>query len=426
MANGALRALIATLTASGVPGTYAAYAAVPDQQCSCYLTNATTANYFSHHEFFDFRHLSQYVASPEPFADADSSAYAPPTSDFFTLSNWTSLWDAQTWNNSDQLGNPGRTGSDASILMVNSRNNVYIDHERVGTATTNGSAVFFANNSTVPPSTNNTYLTLRTLRQDGFQSAAEVVTVSTGFQYVSMRMLARTLGPSGAITSMFTYRRPPANSTSTALQESDMEIRTCDPPSYVQFTNQPGQLPNDGGDNPLATHNYSMPTGLQWSDWAVWRLDWNPGSSTWYVNGQLASRIAYQTPRDPSMLIFNSWSDGGSWSGNMTDAGAVVLQIQWIEMVFNNTDPSYQVLDSKCKVICSIDETETTGSPVMLSNNTGKSGLWSGRFLRQCFFCARPISSTNLTNFCRAVNSEESKFQQDVDIGGKDVYSGFE
>lgn len=41
-------------------------------------------------------------------------------------------------------------------------------------------------------------------------------------------------------------------------------------------------------------------------------MDWTPGVTTWYVDGQLASTIPFQAPRDPSQVMFNSWSDGGS------------------------------------------------------------------------------------------------------------------
>ena len=69
-------------------------------------------------------------------------------------------------------------------------------------------------------------------------------------------------------------------------------------------------------------------------------------------------------------IMFNSWSDGGSWSGNMTHNDKAKLQIQWIEMVFNNTDPAYAEPPRAggCQNICSIDLTPTVGTPVLLTN----------------------------------------------------------
>jgi beta-glucanase (GH16 family) len=69
----------------------------------------------------------------------------------------------------------------------------------------------------------------------------------------------------------------------------------------------------------------------------VHRLDWTRTECVWYVDRGETARISYQTPRDPAQIIFNAWSDGGAWSGNMWVHDAAYLWIQWIEMVFNMT-----------------------------------------------------------------------------------------
>ena len=68
------------------------------------------------------------------------------------------------------------------------------------------------------------------------------------------------------------------------------------------------------------------------------RLDWTPGLSTWYVNGQAVAKISFQAPSDPTTIIFNMWSNGGSWTSTMRVGEEALLQIQWIEMAYNMTD----------------------------------------------------------------------------------------
>ncbi|KAB5543131.1 glycoside hydrolase family 16 protein [Coniochaeta sp. 2T2.1] len=366
-------AVVALLAISSLPSALAATAAYPlttDSNCHCYKTNATSANYFGHHKFFDFRQLNQYVNVPGVKPDPDSNANAPPPSNYFQSAEWTSTWGIQNWNNSHvfELNNSDVTGSDASVLMVNSPNNIYIERNQDNQASSQ------------------THLTMRTARLRDFQTAAEFESISQGYQYVSVRMFARTKGAPGAVTAMFTYRPGPNNSLAL-VQEADLEIRTVDPPNFVQYTNQPSW--NSTGDIPQATRNATLPAGRRWSDWAYYRLDWTPGSSTWYVNGQLVSAISFQAPRDPALIMFNNWSDGGSWSGNMSVNSQAYLQIQWIEMVYNNTDPQF-VKSGKCINVCTIDETSRIGVPALLTNvGQGTGGTQGGAGTAACAATAK-------------------------------------
>ncbi|KAI0200255.1 concanavalin A-like lectin/glucanase [Astrocystis sublimbata] len=337
------------------------YPLVTDSRCNCYRTNTTTSHYFRNHKFFDFRSLSQYARVPAPIETAQESADAPPTSAYFQSPDWTGAWSIQSWNNSALMGGDSDvTGSDATVLMVNSPNNIYIQH-----------------NDDHNPSSN-TYLVMRTMRHEDFQSAAEIESGSLNYQYLSLRMFARTRGSPGAITAMFTFRN---SDTLTKVQESDLEIRTNDPVKYIQYTNQPSW--NEDGNIPQATRNVSLPNKLGWSDWQYHRMDWTPGSTSWLADGKLVSSIQFQAPKDASQVIFNSWSDGGTWSGNMSVNSTAELQIQWIEFVYNTTDsgtntpnPPYQPpwgwppgnapRPQLCANICSIDQTSKTGTPVLV------------------------------------------------------------
>ncbi|KAI8946001.1 concanavalin A-like lectin/glucanase [Xylaria longipes] len=351
------------------------YPLVTDARCNCYRTNTSTSHYFRNHKFFDFRSLSQYARVPAPIDTAQGNADAPVTSAYFQSPEWTNTWSIQNWNNSEKLGGDSDvTGSDATVLMVNSPNNIYIQH----------------NDDRNP--TSNTYLVMRTMRHGDFQSAAEIESGSYNYQYLSIRMYARTRGSPGAITAMFTFRN---GDTLAKVQESDLEVRTNDPVQHIQYTNQPSW--NADGNIPQATRNVSLPTKLGWSDWQYHRMDWTPGSTSWLADGNLVSSIQFQAPKDPSLVIFNSWSDGGTWSGNMTVNSSAELQIQWIEFVYNNTDsatgtpippvqppwgwnPGTAPKPQVCANICSIDQTSKTGTPVLVqepqnpSNPGGGSG----------------------------------------------------
>ncbi|OTB20275.1 glycoside hydrolase family 16 protein, partial [Daldinia sp. EC12] len=316
-----------------------------NDQCNCFLTNGSRADFFTTHKFFDYREKTEYASVPSLIDDPDDSSDAGPTSDYFSSDEWTDNWTIQNWNNEASLSGDV---SDATILMVNSPNNVYIEKNNDENADSS------------------TFLTMRTARLDDFQTAAEFESAVRDYHFLSVRMYARTIGAPGAITAIFTYRDIANNTDLTKVQESDLEIRTIDPPDHVQYTNQPSYT-SLGLDVQEATRNVTIPQKRDWTNWAVYRMDWSPGTTTWYINGDEVASISFQAPRDPSLLILNSWSDGGSWSGNMSVGEEAYLQIQWIDIIYNSTGaPPSKRDEQSCVRICSIDETEQIGTPVLL------------------------------------------------------------
>jgi beta-glucanase (GH16 family) len=193
---------------------------------------------------------------------------------------------------------------------------------------------------------------------------------------------------------LFTYRHTDDNPYS--VQESDIEILTRDPRNAVQYTNQPSTDKN-GDDVPQATVNATNPDGRDWTKWNVYRVDWMPKMTSWYVNGKSVANISFQTPKDPAGLIVNLWSDGGVWTGNMSVFDEAYLQIQWIEIAYN-TSGAYSGPNNKrggdgfgsegllvkrkgspgCKVVCGVDEqVNVTGTPAVLYTSTGVD--WKGK-----------------------------------------------
>ncbi|PTB66328.1 glycoside hydrolase family 16 protein [Trichoderma citrinoviride] len=361
-----------------------------DSVCDCFLTNGTQPGYFSNHMFFDFRNLTKDAGIPPIVTNVTNATYVPPTSEYFSSDEWTSVWQLQGWSNSEGKGK-GLSGA-ATVLMAYSPANVYIQK--------NGD----------DDADSQTFLALRTQREPKFQSAAAFQTKTSDYQFVSLRMLARTVGSPGAVTAMFTYRDATASSS---LQESDFEVLTRGPRERVQLTNQPS-FDSDGKVNPEATTNATLPGDMIWSQWAVYRLDWTADSSVWYVNGQQLANITFQVPQDGAGINFNAWSDGGTWSGNMSVYDQANLQIQWIEMIYNTSsasqrkrerDPTHGLLwsrdagphgelprrrdlslrssssssdESGCKVVCSIDNVTEAGVATMLWNTSSTATRMAG------------------------------------------------
>ncbi|CAK7218704.1 hypothetical protein SBRCBS47491_003599 [Sporothrix bragantina] len=338
------------------------YRAVPvaDSACDCFATNGSDAAFFAHHAFYDFRNLAAFQGTPALVADAGGTTNAAATSAYFTSTNFTSFWQSQNWNNS---------ASNSSVLRINSLNNIYIEKN---TDTNNASA---------------TWLSLRTARQSTFQSTAEIVSQSNTYQFLSMRMLARTIGSPGGCMGMFTYRDGASGNSGGSspggndIQEVDLEVLTKYPREHVQCTNQPS-LDGDGQLIEAATQNVTLPDGLGWDDWAVYRLDWTPHQSTWYVDGQQIANISFQTPRDPTSIHINAWSDGSKWTGSMSPGTEAHLQIQWWEVLYNMTEgtgASSSQSGGSCSAVCSIDVGGPPGQATLLSTNgTDANGSGGG------------------------------------------------
>lgn len=347
-------------------------------RCECFRTNGSE-HFYSNHIFRDFRNIGGNSGDvPAIITDAAASASALATSNYFLSDEWKDIWATQSWNNSEVM-----TQNSASILMVNSPNNVYIGMSS-SPSISNQHADPSTEDSKDANSAYKTYLTLRTHRTEDFQSAAEIDTREGNFQYISLRLLARVTGSPGACAGIFTYL---ANDDPEKVQEADIEILTSGPRNMVQYTNQPSD--SDSG-HPIskATRNSTNPGERDWTLWNTYRYDWTPETSAWYVNGESVANISFQVPRDPTQVILNMWSDGGMWTGNMSTFDQAFMQIQWMQMVFNTSGPfagdtrkrgvdlrEREEEKKGCALVCSVDDGVTQiGTPAFLYNDT-KSGV---------------------------------------------------
>jgi hypothetical protein len=304
--------------------------------CNCYVVqsgaDAATPEYFQYYRFYDFRNLPGGFSSPP--GQVNSSDGLEPTwqPDLFNSDDWQYDWGTQNWSKP--------ATDDFPVPMSNSYANIYLGQE----------------DST-------SYLALRTSREEGYQSAGEMENEQKNLMHVSMRMHGRVLGDKGAVAGFFTFIDD--------NNESDIEILTRDPIDTIRYTNQPS-VGKDGNEVAQAS---IMSTDLpSWEDWQTHRIDWLPKNSFWYLNGKQVAANTYSVPRKQSYMVLNMWSDGGEWSGNMTEGGSAEFHVQWIEMTFNTSGPYHgknqkRKASKGCEVVCKIDDVKNKGTPEVVSVN---------------------------------------------------------
>ncbi|KAA8624440.1 glycoside hydrolase family 16 protein [Pyrenophora tritici-repentis] len=319
--------------------------------CDCYVVlsgkDTKTPEYFQYYRFYDFRNLPGALSEPPPLLNDTQIAGLAPTwqPDLFSSDAWTRDWGIQNWTKPST--------SDFPIPMNNSVANVYLGEE----------------DST-------SYLALRTSRLDDYQTAGEIENEQKNLMHVSMRMYGRVQGTKGAVAGFFTFFDDE--------NESDIEILTKDPTDQIRYTNQPA-VSKDGNEVAVASVG---PTDLpRWDDWQTHRIDWLPKNSYWYLNQKQVAANTYSVPRKQSFLVMNMWSDGGTWSGNMTVGESAEFHIQWIEMTFNTSGPYAGIAQNKrdtsgmleerskggCKTVCKIDDVKQVGTPEVV--HSGAMGL---------------------------------------------------
>ena len=303
---------------------------VDDSECDCFFTNGTVPTYFKSHGFWDFRSLSQYavVNPPGLKLSVEESENADFTTPYLNYdSEFGAFWGAQKW---------GSLGSDDLLPNQNSLNNLYIERNRGDVS--------------------DTYLAMRTARLDDFQTSAEFESREQ-FDHVSMRMHSMTTGTKGACTSIFTYRKE----GDEVVEETDIEILTNDPSDTVRYINQPSYNETTDDSVPGASHTITLPDGKVWYDWHTHRLDWTPGLTTWFLDGEKTFDMTFQVPTKPAQVILNAWSNGDEWwTGEMVVGGRAYQYVQWIELLYDVTD------EATCERVCSVDDSPVIGKAVRL------------------------------------------------------------
>jgi hypothetical protein len=310
--------------------------------CDCYVVqsgaDSRQPEYFQYYRFYDFRNLpGGFSQAPGQVNDSlgTESTWQP---DLFSSDDWKADWQVQNWSKNATEEFP--------VPMTNSPANVYLAKEKGAT-----------------------YVALRTSRQEDFQSSAEIESSQQNVMHLSMRMSGRVIGSKGAVAGFFTYVNDD--------NESDIEILTNDPVDTIRYTNQPA-VGKDG--NSIAEASVQGSDLPSWEDWQTHRIDWLPKNSYWYLNDKQVAANTYSVPRKSSYMVLNMWSDGGTWSGNMTVDDSAEFHVQWIEMTFNTSGPydggngngNGKVKRSKkkgCETVCKIDGVKQLGTPDVVSVN---------------------------------------------------------
>ncbi|KAL7268913.1 hypothetical protein RUND412_008442 [Rhizina undulata] len=353
-----------------LPYQFATSEARRNRPCTCYRTS--TFDYFTNHAFYDFRNIGDFSSetpalpsvlpqsiNPSDYSD-EPDGIGITQAGFLNSTDWTDHWNPQDWGKLPT--------SDAPVRMQNSLGNVYVAD---------------GNNSD-----SSSMLVLRAHRFSDFQSTAEVESLTRNLFYASIRIHARVYGAAGAVAGLFTYE--------SEVEESDIEILTRDPDTRIRYSNQP-VLDDEGNEIPGSSTEVDLNTNLQidgtqmdqrrrqadddyhWTNWNTHRVDWKEGLTSWFIEDKHLLDKTIGVPNVPSYFVMNLWSDGGIWSGNMTEGETAFMEIQWIEMVYNTSGPASGYVESsgssskakmkrdlddrQCEVVCVVDGVSEAGVP---------------------------------------------------------------
>ncbi len=293
-------------------------------ECGLYLVSGQSTSPFQHYRFWDFRSLSNYTTQEPPQITAgEDHGDEDVTSAYFSSSPFRDAWQIK-----QGIKNP-----DSRVPMVYSARNVYLSPDE----STGGG---------------DTHLTFRTTRLEEFQSIAEMRSTDDVL-HCSMRIRLKVLADDnnevhqGAVVGYFTYE--------SDTQESDIEILTRRPDTDVQLTNQPAS-----STALAARKNVTLPNGKTWTEWTDYRLDWFSDRTVWYIDGNQSFQSNNSVPYQPSAVILNLWSNGGTFSGTMRVGAEVRIAVQWIEMVYNTSNSQS---NGSIATLCNVDGVATKGQP---------------------------------------------------------------
>jgi len=170
---------------------------------------------------------------------------------------------------------------------------------------------------------------------------SEIQSTQDNILYGSFRMRATIPDVPGVCFGLFTYQ--------SDSQEADIEFLTSDPDysRTVHYTNQPGLL-NGDPDPDAAKVVVISGDNVDFTAFNEHRLDWLPDRTMFYFNSALTATISKNSPDQPSYLLANVWSDGGSgWTHGPPTSDAVAT-IYYINAYFNSSSVTPGDFDQVC------------------------------------------------------------------------------
>jgi hypothetical protein len=302
------------------------------RDCTAFSSNGVAASQYQYYRFYDFRQMKS--------AGHGHSNTKGLQSKVVSDSSWKNDWYIRDY--------PRKSPGGYSIP-------VNFIPERVFISTfpyfpTRKTAAQQTTANATDPSTNSTsHLSLNTARIDSeTQDSGEILFKEFNISYASLRVYSRVHGAPGAVAGIFTY----LNDT----QESDIEIFTRAPSTFIQYSNQPASSGEpDWAPIPGATVNVSLSSGQVYTDWHVQRLDWTPERSVFFVDGEMMNQtdLHVPVPSPPSGFYVDMWSANSTWSGSMEVGRNATLDVLWIEMLFNTTQG---IQKSGASRVCAVSE----------------------------------------------------------------------
>ncbi len=151
-------------------------------------------------------------------------------------------------------------------------------------------------------------------------ASGQIRTKRTDILHGSFRAKFKIEGGSGAIGAFFFY----ANDN----QEIDIEHLTRETANIIHFTNQPSST------SAMTISNLST------SKKNNYRFDWDADHTSFYVNGNLKNQFTTNVPTVNGSIYFNSWANGGSFSGAAVPTSSSVLSVTSAQLYFNTSDTS--------------------------------------------------------------------------------------
>jgi len=307
----------------------------PLAACDCYITD--TGDYFTNHEFFDFRN-GRPASFDSLFRILDTGTY----------SGGGSVNNVMTPANVVHSMSPS--------LMQHCSNHHSKSSKIPNNSTPATTSTALTNNPTDPAG----HLSLITKNTAGTQTSANLEFKQPVF-HGSFRALFSVTGSPGGVAGFFTFG-------AGGSSEQDIEILTSEAHTQVHYTtHQPGPHPS---------LNVSLPANADWTNYVTHRLDWIVGLASFNANNGVTQHITQAVPTIPITFSINMWSAGEGWGGVMVPGGEARMNIQWIEAFYNTSGPTaqYAKRDGRgrqytrrqagaCAHVCHVDGVAEVGVP---------------------------------------------------------------
>lgn len=301
--------------------------------CSCWGTNGTSADYYTHYRFFDYRNIDNVPPTPDLVsADADRMGLTTPSQGgFVNDTTFRQFWTTETFAYPKSDDNQYEAQSSLANVFIQDQES-YEGESKEDVAEDITS-----------------WLTLRTSRPAEKFATMSQLTSNDVYLYGTMRFAGRVVGPTGACAGFFSYALEDGDNN-----EADIEILTKDGDyalgKEVHYTNQPSDV--DGEDSGTSLN---ATLASPFSEWQTHRFDWRESATEFYGDaGQHKLQIARQVPKGNSQLTLNMWSTGNDWTDSLAVDEAAEFQILWIEWAYNTSDTA----DATCSTVCQLDAPE--------------------------------------------------------------------